>query len=966
METSAKRRDIIKNITIVFLIVMLLLTFFSTTIMNLSLPEVAAQYAWSGQITTSVRASGMTEANENYQVIIEEGRVIQSLNVRRGDDVQKDDILFLLEDEESTELQAALDALKEAKKSYTKWQMDRGNAVEDKEEELRYAREDLQKIKSKGVSGNAAEGYEAVLKSLRKQLAVYQLAEAQLAYDAAKAEYDAAKADYDTAEAAYEAAEAAVDAANDKKDVTTDRQSDLQDAVNDANDALSEAQRALSEAEGALSEAEGEEKSAENALEAAKQELKTLEDTALSHDALTSQERDLERKRIALSRAEAELAADKKTYEDALAAADELERKMLSAKSAYDSAVAGSDSSSLIAGWQNSIANLNKQLSPLKTQLSEKQSALSALDAGNQTLLDQKAEFEEKVETLRLKIAVLDDKLAAEQAKETPDEAVIADVNAQKTPLAEERASYVNVYLPDIEQKLTAYAAENHDKRVTLVQEIGSLETQVSALEDEILKYQTWISSEQGAHYDTSSYAEAYQEAQSAYNANKSTISGLEASIPAKEESIADQKLEYSYAEEDYLLLKARTETPEQRQKAISDAKADVSEKEQALSDAQTAVSEKQTAVTAAENVVKEKKQALSAAEAAVKSVGGEIKGDSSVIRTANKALEAANKVLSEKQSVRNTAENALNTAENALDAAKQNARSDGKTYTEEELEKLIEETEISIEKTQESLEYAQQHGGEGYPTEEAYKEALTAQERSIDSMETDLERYNEQCALDEPGYTEAIERAQKEVDRLSETVGDSAIRAKVGGRIGSVYVSAGQKVDAQTTLCEIEQRDKGYSVTLSMTAEEAKRVAVGQQASILYYWGNTPEAVVESVKPSQSDPQNTRVVTLRLSGDVTAGQNFTFSLGEKSSNYDTVVPKSALRQDSSGQFVLVVTAKNTPVGNRYTATRMDVDVIAQDETSAAVSGLSGGEFVICTSATPVSPGQQVRLAENG
>ena len=78
------------------------------------------------------------------------------------------------------------------------------------------------------------------------------------------------------------------------------------------------------------------------------------------------------------------------------------------------------------------------------------------------------------------------------------------------------------------------------------------------------------------------------------------------------------------------------------------------------------------------------------------------------------------------------------------------------------------------------------------------------------------------------------------------------------------------------------------------------------------------------------------------------------------------MVPKAALRQDSSGQFVLVVTAKSTPVGNRYTATRMDVDVIAQDETSAAVSGLSGGEFVISTSATPVSPGQQVRLADNG
>ena len=149
------------------------------------------------------------------------------------------------------------------------------------------------------------------------------------------------------------------------------------------------------------------------------------------------------------------------------------------------------------------------------------------------------------------------------------------------------------------------------------------------------------------------------------------------------------------------------------------------------------------------------------------------------------------------------------------------------------------------------------------------------------------------------------------------------------------------------------------------MTTEQAKRVSVGQAATILYYWGSTPEAVVSAIKPSTADPQNTRIVTLQVTGDITAGQSFTFSLGERSANYDTVVPNSAIREDSNGKFVLVVEAKTTPIGNRYTAVRCDVEVIASDETNSAVSGLTGGEFVITTSTTPISAGQQVRLSDN-
>ena len=204
MEINARRKDIIKNITIIFLIIMLVLTFFSSTIMNRSLPQVAAQYAYSGQITTSVRLNGTTEANENYQVIIEEGRVIESVNVRKGDTVAVDDILFVLEDSESTEMQSALDKLAEAELAYEKWQLQVEADYEDREREIRYETEDLAKIKSKGIANVNTDAAEDNIKALQKELATYSLSSATMTYEKAEKALDAAQTAYDAANEDYE------------------------------------------------------------------------------------------------------------------------------------------------------------------------------------------------------------------------------------------------------------------------------------------------------------------------------------------------------------------------------------------------------------------------------------------------------------------------------------------------------------------------------------------------------------------------------------------------------------------------------------------------------------------------------------------------------------------------------------------------------------------------------------------
>ena len=126
---SESRRAWIKNVMIIFLVVLLLLTFFSNTILNYTLPEVSAQYAQYGSITSSVKVNGTVKANESYNVMYEadqaeaEGGTIQSrkvvsVYVKEGDTVSTDSPIIALQGGASDQLKAAQDEYDKLKRTY--------------------------------------------------------------------------------------------------------------------------------------------------------------------------------------------------------------------------------------------------------------------------------------------------------------------------------------------------------------------------------------------------------------------------------------------------------------------------------------------------------------------------------------------------------------------------------------------------------------------------------------------------------------------------------------------------------------------------------------------------------------------------------------------------------------------------------------------------------------------------------
>ena len=148
-------------------------------------------------------------------------------------------------------------------------------------------------------------------------------------------------------------------------------------------------------------------------------------------------------------------------------------------------------------------------------------------------------------------------------------------------------------------------------------------------------------------------------------------------------------------------------------------------------------------------------------------------------------------------------------------------------------------------------------------------------------------------------------------------------------------------------------------------TNEQARQVRVGDTAEVTnYYWGDI-SATLENIAGDPSSGGKGKLLLFRINGEgIETGTNLTLSIGQKSANYDCLVPNSAIRSDSNGSFVLVVVAKSSPLGNRYKATRADVQVLAADDTKSAVTGLAYGDYVITNSTKPIEAGQQVRLVD--
>lgn len=214
--------------------------------------------------------------------------------------------------------------------------------------------------------------------------------------------------------------------------------------------------------------------------------------------------------------------------------------------------------------------------------------------------------------------------------------------------------------------------------------------------------------------------------------------------------------------------------------------------------------------------------------------------------------------------------------------------------------------------------------------------------------------------------YRKLTEQKAKIEELENKAIGATVV-SPVSGRVTSLSYAAGEKTTAGEEAAVIQVEGKGMMLSFSTGIKQANVIRVGDPVEVQNAWFYSEiSANLTAIKTDPNNPREQRLLVFEIHGtDVMPGDSLTLAVGQRSMNYDFIVPNSAVREDNNGKFILIVKSKSTPFGNRYVAERVDVEVLASDDMRSAVNGLlEGYEYVITTSTKPIEAGDQVRFDE--
>lgn len=267
-------------------------------------------------------------------------------------------------------------------------------------------------------------------------------------------------------------------------------------------------------------------------------------------------------------------------------------------------------------------------------------------------------------------------------------------------------------------------------------------------------------------------------------------------------------------------------------------------------------------------------------------------------------------------------------------------------------------------------LTYAGKQTSVAYQNQIANAEAALKTAQSVYDLlkeEQTLMNADINAELDLSKASKDIAKKQEEIEKLREKSMGTEIKAPVAGTVSSLAYAAGETTKPEEAAAVIQVEGKGYTLSVSVNNDQANKVKVGDEAELQNSWYyDDVKILLSAIKPDPDAPGQKKLLIFDVSGEsLTPGQALNISVGQRSAEYELVVPNSAVREDNNGKFILTVESKSSPLGNRYIATRVDVEVLASDDNNTAISApLYGYEYVITTSTKPVEAGKQVRLNE--
>ena len=233
-----------------------------------------------------------------------------------------------------------------------------------------------------------------------------------------------------------------------------------------------------------------------------------------------------------------------------------------------------------------------------------------------------------------------------------------------------------------------------------------------------------------------------------------------------------------------------------------------------------------------------------------------------------------------------------------------------------------------------------------------------------LDSAERDAENHAAKAEYQQQSLDIDIHAKQREVEELKALYENNVLTAPEDGMLLSFSVEVGQRTNGEEVV-RLAAQNSGYKFRTQLGDEEADHVALGDEIALTIDGRPMPvKAKIESLSLNYANKTAELTATLP-EGSYLSGESATMNVWKRSKNYNACLPISAIRQDSGGEYILIVHETNTVLGKELVVSRINVIVADRDATTVAVSGGIGPEDrVIVSSSKPINIGDRIRVTE--
>lgn len=299
--------------------------------------------------------------------------------------------------------------------------------------------------------------------------------------------------------------------------------------------------------------------------------------------------------------------------------------------------------------------------------------------------------------------------------------------------------------------------------------------------------------------------------------------------------------------------------------------------------------------------------------------------------KTLTRATEDYNKAINSKKQVVQSALNEMNIAKQALDNYSK--------LSDEEKEPGMEESLYSDYQSK----------------KEMYDEAVAASKDTVD-LDRALQDTKDSLKIDE--YNKELAKFQPLLDASGKIISEKE------GIVTTVFAENGGVTT--DTIASIADKNEGYKFVGQIDKENRSLIKQGQTVALnLGTYGIIENLTIESISKNQESVDTLNITVVLPVGIGEIDDSGEIIVSNKSKKYGTCVPLAALRQgDGDNYYVLVVTEKETVLGEELTAKKVDVKVEKKDGEYAAVTegALGRNDKIIIDSNKIVEDGDRVRL----